>query len=53
MSVTPAIRLRSKIEDIDRRRIPLLDGVTYVLQLAEQVPTLNGDGDVAKLDRAG
>jgi hypothetical protein len=47
--VSAPIRLRLCIEDILRERIPLLDGVHQLLALAEDVPALAGDRDLARL----
>ena len=49
MTVTPAIRMVLCIEDIDRGRVPLFDGVEKLLELAEQVPELAGDRDLRSL----
>jgi len=47
--VGPAIRLRLCIEDVMRERIPLFDGVEAMLRLAEALPALEHDRDLAKL----
>lgn len=50
VSEVPApIRLRLCIEDVLRGRIPLFDGVAQLLALADDVPALASDGDLAKL----
>ena len=49
MSVSPAIQLRLCFEDLERGRLPLFDAVEALLKLAEAVPALEGDRDVAKL----
>jgi hypothetical protein len=47
--VPPEIRMRLCIEDVLRDRVPLLDGVDALLQLAKEVPTLSSDRDLRKL----
>jgi hypothetical protein len=50
VDVVPAgMKLRLCIEDVLRARVPLFDGVDALLRLAEEVPGLEGDRDLARL----
>ncbi|MEM7152835.1 MAG: DUF2489 domain-containing protein [Myxococcota bacterium] len=50
-TVPTSMRIRLCIEDMQRNRIPLFDGVVALLKLVEQVPPLAGDRDVQALER--
>jgi len=41
--------MRLCIEDVDRGRVPLFDGVEILLELAKEVPELQGDRDLRSL----
>ncbi len=47
--ISPSIRMRLCIEDVLRGRVPLFDGVEALLELARQVPALEGDRDLRRL----
>lgn len=47
--VSAATSVRLCIEDVLRGRVPLFDGIDKVLRLAEPVPELAGDRDLARL----
>lgn len=50
MTTVPAtMRIRLCIEDMQRNRIPLFDGVLKLLALVEEVPQLTRDRDVRTL----
>lgn len=51
VDVVPAsMKLRLCIEDVLRGRVPLFDGVDALLRLAAQVPAIEHDRDLARLD---
>lgn len=47
--VSVAMRMRLCIEDVLRSRVPLFDGVDALLRLAEELPALADDRDLARL----